>query len=263
MSSFRPSTCDVAAPFGAVFLVGAGPGDPGLLTLRAAQALASADIVFYDELVTSETLALAGAQAERIAVGKRRGASGIGQDAINRLMLEAAQAGKTVVRLKGGDPFVFGRGGEERDFLRDNGIAVTVVPGVTAALGCAAQAGLPLTFRNEATRLVFVTAHRAQEGLGIDWSGLGDPQTTVVVYMGLDSAAAVRDALIAQGRDQAAPAAVIARGTQPDMRVAVGRLDELARLAAEVGEGPALLIVGAGVAHCDAWQALAVAEFAA
>src|SRR5262249_10681606 len=154
------------------------------LTLRALHALQDADVVFYDELVTPSILDRARRDAERVFVGKRRGQPGIGQEAINRGLVEAARAGKRVVRLKGGDPFVFGRGGEELEYLRAADIQVIVVPGVTAALGCAAEAGLPLTFRSEATRLTFITAHRAEEAASIDWSGLADPQTTVVVYMG-------------------------------------------------------------------------------
>src|SRR5437868_1177986 len=142
-----------------VFLVGAGPGDPDLLTLRALQALADADIVFYDELVTPGVLDRARRGAELVFVGKRRGAPGLAQDEINRRLLEASRAGRRVVRLKGGDPFIFGRGGEELDYLRRAGVPVVVVPGITAALGCAAEVGLPLTFRNEASKLVLITAH--------------------------------------------------------------------------------------------------------
>jgi uroporphyrin-III C-methyltransferase/precorrin-2 dehydrogenase/sirohydrochlorin ferrochelatase len=238
-----------------VFLVGAGPGDPDLLTLRALHVLADADVVLYDELVTAAVFDRARRGAEQVFVGKRRGAPGMGQDEINRRMVAAARAGRRVVRLKGGDPFVFGRGGEELEHLRRAGVPVVVVPGITAALGCAAEAGLPLTFRNEASKLAFVTAQRAEEAAAVDWSSLADPQTTVVVYMGLASAAAVRDGLIAAGRDRATPAAVLARGTRPDARAAVGRLDRLAALAAEVGEGPAILVIGEAVARSTPWQA--------
>jgi uroporphyrin-III C-methyltransferase/precorrin-2 dehydrogenase/sirohydrochlorin ferrochelatase len=241
---------------GTVYLVGAGPGDPGLLTIRAAAILKIADAIYYDDLVTAEIVAMAASHAERVAVGKRRGRPGIGQDEINRRLLTAARQGLTVVRLKGGDPFVFGRGGEERAFLRAAGIDVVVVPGVTAALGCAAAAGLPLTYRNEATRLVFITAHRAEGGDRVDWSGLGAAITTVVVYMGRESAAAVRQGLISAGRDAATPVAVLARGTRADARTVAGRLDELPRLAALSGDGPALLVIGDAVTHCDAWQAV-------
>ena len=240
---------------GTVFLVGAGPGDPDLLTLRALHALQDADVVFYDELVTSAILDRARRDAERVFVGKRRGQAGIGQDEINRRLVAAARAGKHVVRLKSGDPFVFGRGGEELEHLHAAGVPAIVVPGITAALGCAAEIGLPLTFRNEATRLSFVTAHRADEAAAIDWSGLADAQTTVVVYMGLASAAAVRDGLVAAGRDPATPAAVLARGTRPDAQAAVGRLAELPVLAAAAGEGPALLVIGEVVARATPWRA--------
>ena len=234
---------------GTVALVGAGPGDPDLITLRALQALQDADVVFYDELVTEAILERARRDAERVFVGKRRGERGIGQDEINRRLAEAARAGLRVVRLKGGDPFVFGRGGEELDYLRTQDVPVVIIPGITAALGCAAEAGLPLTFRNEATRLSFVTAHHADEASAVDWSSVADPQTTVVVYMGLASAAAVRDGLVAAGRDPSTPAAVLARGTRPDARSAVGRLDELPALAATAGSGPALLVIGDVVRH--------------
>jgi uroporphyrin-III C-methyltransferase/precorrin-2 dehydrogenase/sirohydrochlorin ferrochelatase len=240
---------------GTVFLVGAGPGDPDLLTLRALHALQDADIVFYDELVTDAVLDRARRDAKRVFVGKRRGAPGIGQDEINQQLVEAAQAGRQVVRLKGGDPFVFGRGGEELEHLRAAGIAVVVVPGITAALGCAAEIGLPLTFRKEAARLSFITAHRADDAQATDWSGVADRETTVVVYMGLASAAAVRDGLIAAGRDAATPAAVLARGTRPDSQAAVGRLDELPALAAAAGEGPALLVIGEVVRRSTPWLA--------
>ena len=239
-----------------VFLVGAGPGDPDLLTLRALHALSDADVVFYDELVTPGILDRARRDAERVFVGKRRGEPGIGQDEINRRLAAAAGAGRRVVRLKGGDPFIFGRGGEELEFLRQANIPVVVVPGISAALGCAAESGLPLTFRNEASKLTLITAHLADEAAAVDWSGLGDAQTTVVVYMGLASAASVRDRLIEAGRDPATPAAVLARGTRPDSQAAVGRLDGLPTLAAEVGEGPAILVIGEVVARSTPWRAV-------
>jgi uroporphyrin-III C-methyltransferase / precorrin-2 dehydrogenase / sirohydrochlorin ferrochelatase len=239
---------------GTVFLLGAGPGDPGLLTLRAAELLRQADIVFHDELVTAEIVAMARPDAERIAVGKRRGHPGIGQAEINRRLAEAARRGLTVARLKGGDPFVFGRGGEEIEYLRTEGIPVEVVPGVTAALGCAAEIGLPLTFRNEADRLIFITAQHADAADATDWSGLADARTTVVVYMGRETAGAVRSGLIAAGRDAATPVAILSRGTRPDARSIVGRLDDLARLAAQAGDGPALLVIGEVVARSQPWR---------
>ncbi len=238
-----------------VHLVGAGPGDPDLLTLRALHALQGADVIFYDELVGPEILDRARRDAERVFVGKRQGVPGIGQAEINRRLIEAAQSGRHVVRLKGGDPFIFGRGGEELEALEQAGIPVHVVPGITAALGCAAEVGLPLTFRREATRLSLVTANTAEGAASVDWSGLSDPATTVVVYMGLSSAELVRAGLIAAGRDPRTPAAVLARGTRPDSAAAVGTLQDLPRLAASVGEGPALLVVGDVVARSQPWKA--------
>jgi uroporphyrin-III C-methyltransferase / precorrin-2 dehydrogenase / sirohydrochlorin ferrochelatase len=246
-----------------VHLVGAGPGDPDLLTLRALHVLSDADVVFYDELVTPGVLDRARRDAEQVFVGKRRGEPGIGQDEINRRLVAAARAGRRVVRLKGGDPFIFGRGGEELEHLRQAGIPVVVVPGISAALGCAAESELPLTFRNEASALTFITAHRAEDAAAVDWSAAAGAQTTVVVYMGLASASAVRDRLIAAGRDPATPAAVLARGTRPDAQAAVGRLDALPALAAEVGEGPAILVIGRVVARSAPWRAAELEAFIA
>jgi uroporphyrin-III C-methyltransferase/precorrin-2 dehydrogenase/sirohydrochlorin ferrochelatase len=164
-----------------------------------------------------------------------------------------------VVRLKGGDPFIFGRGGEELEALRAADIPVVVVPGITAALGCAAEAGLPLTFRNEATQLAIITAHRADAAAGIDWQALADPKITVAVYMGLQSAAAVRDSLLAAGRSAQTPVAVLSRGTRADAQALVGRLDGLPALAAAAGDGPALLVIGDVVARSDAARALKAA----
>jgi uroporphyrin-III C-methyltransferase/precorrin-2 dehydrogenase/sirohydrochlorin ferrochelatase len=256
------STGEEFRPTGTVHLVGAGPGDPDLLTLRALHALQGADLVFYDELVTPGIVDRARRDAERVFVGKRRGVPGISQDEINRRLRDAARDGRNVVRLKGGDPFVFGRGGEELDYLRRHDIAVIVVPGITAALGCAAEAGLPLTLRSEATLLCLVTAHLAADAQATDWSGLADSRTTVVVYMGLAAAAAVRDGLIAAGRDPCTPVAVLARGTRPDAASVAGRLDALEALAAQVGEGPALIVVGDVVAHSDPWLAALAAHAA-
>jgi len=247
---------------GAVHLVGAGPGDPDLLTLRALQLLQNADTVFYDELVATDILSRARRDATLVFVGKRKGEPGIGQGEINRRLAQAARDGLQVVRLKGGDPFVFGRGGEELDYLRDAGIATFVVPGITAALGCAAQAGLPLTMREQATRLTFVTASTANART-LNWDGLADRHTTVVVYMGLSCAGDVRAGLIRAGRSAATPAAVLARGTRLDAQTVLGTLDELPALAATVGGGPALLVIGEVVAHADAWNSFRRAAFEA
>jgi uroporphyrin-III C-methyltransferase / precorrin-2 dehydrogenase / sirohydrochlorin ferrochelatase len=245
---------------GMVHLVGAGPGDPDLLTLRALAVLQDADIVFFDDLVAPEVLDRARRDAERVPVGKRRGHPGMAQDEINRRLAQAAKAGKRVVRLKGGDPFVFGRGGEELEHLQAAGVPVFVVPGITAALGCAAELGLPLTFRAEATQLAFVTAHTADGARRIDWSAFAGREGTLVVYMGLAAAEDVRAGLIAAGRSPRTAAAVVARGTRADARVAVGRLDDLCALAAEVREGPALLVIGDVVARCAPWRAAEAAR---
>ena len=161
---------------GRVTLVGAGPGDPDLLTIKALRALQDADVVFYDELVSPEILDRARRDASRVPVGRRVGKPGIGQDAINRLLIEAAKSGQRVVRLKGGDPFVFGRGGEEVEALREAGVAYSVIPGITAGLGAAAQFEVPLTFRHEALRITFLTAHKAKDAETVDWSTLTDDE---------------------------------------------------------------------------------------
>lgn len=245
---------------GAVALVGAGPGDPDLLTLKALHALQDADIVLYDELVSSETLDRVRRDAAKIYVGKRKGKPGESVDAINQRMIAAAKAGARVVRLKGGDPFIFGRGGEELEALREAGIPVSIVPGITAALGCAAEAQIPLTYRREATRLVLLTGHRADEADAIDWSGLTAPETTLAIYMGHSSAAAIRDGLIAAGRDPNTPAAVIARGTRADSQTVTGALKDLPSLAEQTGDGPALLVIGSVVAHGEDWNRQALEE---
>ena len=252
----RPETEDQSA--GSVAIVGAGPGDPDLLTLKALRAIQDADVVFYDDLVTAGILDRMRRDADRVFVGKRRGEPGIGQAEINRRVVEAARAGKRVVRLKGGDPFMFGRGGEELEHLRAQGIRASVVPGVTAALGCAAEAELPLTLRNVATRVAFITAQRAESE--IDWSSFRDSETTVVVYMGLAAAASVRDGLIAAGRDPATPAAILSRGTWTNSKPLVARLDALPALAVQDGQGPALIIVGEVVRYSAPWRAAAKAE---
>lgn len=242
---------------GTVFIVGAGPGAADLLTLRALQALQGADVVFYDELIGADILDRARRDAERVFVGKRRGRPGIGQDAINQRLAAAARQGLNVVRLKGGDPFIFGRGGEELDYLRAAGVAVIVVPGISAALGCAAEAALPLSFRHEATEVAFVSAQHADAASATNWSKFTDPKMTLVVYMGLGHAVQVRDGLIAAGRDAATPTAVLARGTRADAACVVGRLGDIAALVARAGEGPALLVIGQTVTHSDAWRAAA------
>jgi uroporphyrin-III C-methyltransferase/precorrin-2 dehydrogenase/sirohydrochlorin ferrochelatase len=237
-----------------VTLVGAGPGDPDLLTVKALRALQDADVVFHDELVSPEILDRARRDAQRIPVGRRIGKPGIGQAAINRLLIEAARSGQRAVRLKGGDAFVFGRGGEEVEALREAGIAYSVVPGITAALGAAAQFEVPLTFRNEALRITFLTAHRAKDAEMVDWSALTDEKMTIVVYMGMTAAASIRAGLLAAGRSPQAPVGVFARATLPDAQAEIGTLDELPGLVERVGRGPAILVIGDVVAHSAAWR---------
>jgi uroporphyrin-III C-methyltransferase/precorrin-2 dehydrogenase/sirohydrochlorin ferrochelatase len=253
-----PSTFTESAGF--VSLVGAGPGDPDLLTIKALRALQDADIVFYDDLVSPEVLDRARRDAARVSVGRRVGKPGIGQEAINRLLIEAAQSGKRAVRLKGGDPFVFGRGGEEIAALREAGVAYDVVPGITAGLGAAAESEVPLTFRQKATRITFLTAHKARDAETVDWSALTDAKMTVVVYMGITAAVSIRAGLLAAGRSPQTPVGVFARVTRPDAKAVVGTLDELPRLVEQVGAGPAILIIGDVVALSAPWRNSGLAQ---
>jgi len=238
---------------GRVTIVGAGPGDPDLLTVKALRALQDADVVFYDELVSSEILDRIRRDAARVPVGRRAGKPGIGQDAINKLLIEAAGSGKRVVRLKGGDAFVFGRGGEEVEALRQAGIVCSIVPGITAALGAGAEFEIPLTYRDEARRITFLTAHQADDTASIDWSTLSDEKATLVVYMGLTSAPSVREGLLAAGRSPQTPTGVFARVTRDDAKAVVGTLDQLPSLVEQV-DGPAILIIGDVVAHSAPWR---------
>lgn len=250
----NPSAFAQGATKGFVTLVGAGPGDPDLLTIKALRALQDADVVFYDELVSSEVLDRIRRDASRVPVGRRVGKPGIGQDAVNRLLIEAAQAGKRAVRLKGGDPFIFGRGGEEVAALREAGVAYAIVPGITAGIGAAAAAEVPLTFRHEALRITLLTAHKAKDAEVVDWSALTDRKMTVVVYMGITAAPAIREGLLAAGRPAKTPVGVFARVTRSDAKSVVGTLDELPALAAQVDGGPAILIIGDVVAHSAPWR---------
>jgi uroporphyrin-III C-methyltransferase / precorrin-2 dehydrogenase / sirohydrochlorin ferrochelatase len=234
---------------GSVTLVGAGPGDPDLLTVKALRALQDADVIFYDELVNPEILERARRDAARIPVGRRVGKPGIGQDAINRLLIEAARSGRRAVRLKGGDPFIFGRGGEEIEALRQANVACSIIPGITAGLAAAAQFEVPLTFRREALRVTFLTAHKARDAETVDWSTLTDIETTIVVYMGMTAASSVRAGLLAAGRSPQTPVGVFARVTRQDAAAAIGTLDELPDLVEKVAGGPAILIIGDVVAH--------------
>jgi uroporphyrin-III C-methyltransferase/precorrin-2 dehydrogenase/sirohydrochlorin ferrochelatase len=230
---------------GRVALVGAGPGDAGLLTLRALRLLNTADVILHDALVSPDVLALARRDAERIAVGKRAGGESTAQDDIHAALLAHARAGRFVVRLKGGDPFVFGRGGEELAFLRAHGVACEVVPGVTAALACAAYAGVPLTHREHAQSVRLVTAHAKDSLDTLDWRALAQERQTLAVYMGVGALDTLRGQLLAHGRAPSTPFAIVENGSMPHQRVVTGTLDELPALAREHGVGtPALLILG-------------------
>ncbi len=240
---------------GHVTLVGSGPGDPDLLTIKALRALQDADVVFYDELVSPEILDRIRRDASRVPVGRRVGKPGIGQEAINQLMIAAVKLGQRVVRLKGGDAFVFGRGGEEVEALRQAGVAYSIVPGITAAVGAAAQFEVPLTYRREALRITFLTAHKTDDAELVDWSALTDTKMTAVVYMGMTAAPAVREGLLAAGRSALTPVGVFARVTRPDAKAAVGTLEQLPDLVARVDGGPAILIIGDVVAHSAPWRA--------
>lgn len=232
-------------PMGRVYLVGAGPGDPDLLTLRAARLLAQADVVVYDHLVGDAVLELIAAPAERIYVGKERSNHSMAQTDINALLIHQARLGRQVVRLKGGDPFVFGRGGEELQALAAEGIPFEVVPGITAACGVASYAGIPLTHRDCAQSCLFVTGHLKDGSCELDWPALARPRQTVVIYMGLGGLGGICTQLIAHGLAPSTPAAVVQQGTTLDQRVVAGTLADLNGRVVEAGlRSPCLIIVG-------------------
>ncbi len=240
-----------------VFLVGAGPGDPELLTLRAARLIAQAEVVVHDGLVSAEILAMASAGAELISVAKQRSRHSLPQEGINALLVELALAGRSVVRLKGGDPFVFGRGGEEMEACRAAGIPVEIVPGISAAIGCAAQAQLPLTHRDAASAVTFV-AGQCKGLTDQDWSGLAGHGRTLVIYMGVATATDIADKLIADGVSPAIPVAVLENGTRSDMRTLRTLLADLGDMVVrEQVKSPALIVVGDVAAYALAQDVLA------
>lgn len=232
---------------GRVWLVGAGPGDPDLLTLKAARLIGSADVIVHDGLVSEEILSLAPASARLIDVAKRKSRHTLPQGDINRLLVAFALQGLTVVRLKAGDPFIFGRGGEELEECRSAGVICEVVPGVTAALAASAGAGAPLTHRGLAQSVTFVTGHAAHGDPDLDWAALARANQTVVIYMGLTTAGLIGERLMAAGRDGATPALIVVNASRADEQSHPTTLAQLAATA-EGLKGPALLIVGEAMA---------------
>ena len=228
---------------GEVVLVGAGPGDAGLLTLKGLQQIQQADVVVYDRLVSDDIMNLVRRDADRIFVGKRAGYHCVPQEEINQILLNQAKQGKRVVRLKGGDPFIFGRGGEELETLCHEGIPFSVVPGITAASGCSAYSGIPLTHRDYAQSVTFITGHFGAENSPLDWARLAQSGQTLAIYMGSLKAAEISAQLIANGRDGDTPVAVISRGTRADQQTKTGTLQQLENLAKDAPM-PALLVVG-------------------
>ncbi len=231
---------------GTVYLVGAGPGDPSLLTLRAAQLIGEADVIVFDNLVSTEILAtLARPDVEQIYAGKERGNHALPQEELNLLLVRLAKENKRVLRLKGGDPYTFGRGGEEVETLVEHGIPFEVVPGITAAAGVAAYAGIPLTHRNYAQACVFVTGHLKDGSMNLDWPGLARRRQTVVIYMGLHGLPVLCEKLIEHGLPRDWPAAIVQQGTTPRQRTVTGTLTTLPQLAESSQlKAPTLIIVG-------------------
>jgi len=242
---------------GKVWLVGAGPGDADLLTVRAARLIGAAALIVHDGLVDARILALAAPGAERVSVAKSRSRHTMPQDEINALLVREALAGRDVLRLKGGDPFVFGRGGEEVQACRDAGVSVEVVPGISAAIGCAAEALLPLTHRDAASAVSFVAGQC--KGLSEqDWSGLAGKGRTLVIYMGVATADAIADKLIADGVSPSIPVAVLEKGGRADRRALRTLLADLGTMVArEAVASPAIIVVGEVAAYADASDRLA------
>jgi uroporphyrin-III C-methyltransferase/precorrin-2 dehydrogenase/sirohydrochlorin ferrochelatase len=240
------------APRGEVYLVGSGPGDPDLLTFKAMRLMQQADVVLHDRLVSDGVLELVRRDADRIYVGKKQGEHSMRQEDISRTLVRLAREGKRVLRLKSGDPFMFGRGGEEIEMLAQEGVSFQVVPGISAGNGCAAYSGIPLTHRDHAQACVFVTGHAKDGKVNLNWQALVQPNQTVVVYMGLVSIVQVIGELMAHGADPKLPVAIVDKGTRLDQNVVTGTLENIASIAAHAKlEGPAIVIIGTVVSLRD------------
>ncbi|MDA0149636.1 uroporphyrinogen-III C-methyltransferase [Vibrio sp. LaRot3] len=228
---------------GFVSLVGAGPGDPDLLTMKGYRVIQQAEVVVYDRLVSPEILALADSNAEMIYVGKKVDYHCVPQDQINQILVDKALEGKRVVRLKGGDSFIFGRGGEELETLAENGVSFEVVPGITAAAGATAYAGIPLTHRDHAQAVQFITGHVQKDGKEVDWQAVAQSNATLVFYMGLKQSGYIADKLLTHGLAADMPCAIIENGTRREQKVLRGNLNELPHMAKNA-QSPALIVVG-------------------
>lgn len=237
--------CPKSLETGYVYLVGAGPGDPELLTLRAYRLFQEVDVLVYDRLVSQEILDLVPARVERVAVGKKPGQHCIPQERINLTLVSLASAGKRVLRLKGGDPYIFGRGGEEAEVLMQTGIPFEVVPGITAAAGASTYCGIPLTHRDYAQSVTFATGHLKDDSHNLDWSALARSHTTLVIYMGMGSLEEIASQLVAHGRAINTPVAAVHRATQAEQEVVVGSLADIAERVNQAKlRTPSLIIVG-------------------
>jgi len=254
-TSFNFNSNNIAQPSGQlnqtntqVFLVGGGPGDPDLLTIKALKIMQAADVIVYDALITDEILSLCRQDAEYISVGKKAGNHTLPQEQINQLLVDLAKTGKVICRLKGGDPYIYGRGGEEAQLLAKNNIAYQVIPGITAAAACSAAVGIPLTHRDYAQSLQFVTGHlkkTTDTSSDTNWQSLASANQTLVIYMGIIQSPEIKSQLIKHGRAADTPVAIIEKGTRPDQRVVIGTLNTLDELVQthQIGS-PALIIVG-------------------